>query len=132
MKFAQNNHPTLLFGPSTCLFGTWEYLLGFLLQLRKIFLGLDISSSLINQSFMDIEIYIRKKSYQTATDERYVANHLHLHFQDLLRCKQHYDLLDYSSQRSQEMSLVSPYPFQISMTLFPTFTKLTWKFYSRV
>ena len=24
MKLAQNNHPTLLFGPS-CLFGTWEY-----------------------------------------------------------------------------------------------------------
>ena len=24
MKFAQNNHPTRLFGP-TCLFGTWEY-----------------------------------------------------------------------------------------------------------
>ena len=24
MKFAQNNHPTLLFGPA-CLFGTWEY-----------------------------------------------------------------------------------------------------------
>ena len=24
MKFARNNHPTLLFGP-TCLFGTWEY-----------------------------------------------------------------------------------------------------------
>ena len=25
MKFAQNNHPTSLFGP-TILFGTWEYL----------------------------------------------------------------------------------------------------------
>ena len=25
MKFAQNNHPTFLFGP-ICLFGTWEYL----------------------------------------------------------------------------------------------------------
>ena len=25
MEFAQNNHPTLLFGP-TCLFGTLEYL----------------------------------------------------------------------------------------------------------
>ena len=24
MKFAQNNHPTFLFGP-TCLFGTWEW-----------------------------------------------------------------------------------------------------------
>ena len=28
MKFAQNNHPNRLFGP-TCLFGTWEYLLYF-------------------------------------------------------------------------------------------------------
>ena len=25
MKFAQNNHPTSLFGP-ICLFGTWEYI----------------------------------------------------------------------------------------------------------
>ena len=28
MKFAQNNHPARLFGP-TCLFGTWEYGISF-------------------------------------------------------------------------------------------------------
>ena len=43
MKFAKNNHPTLLFLP-TCLFGTWEYVYDFCV--------LQIDTEIVNKSFI--------------------------------------------------------------------------------
>ena len=43
MKFAQNNHPTRLFGP-TGLFGTWEYFIK-----GKIFAQNDKFSTFVSQ-----------------------------------------------------------------------------------
>ena len=48
MKFAQNNHPTRLFG-HTRLFGTWEYLMSFHFKKRRG--KADISFSKGNKNF---------------------------------------------------------------------------------
>ena len=52
MKFAQNIHPTRLFGP-TRLIGTWEYLLTWCIKYVLFFVKKTISTVLSNK-YIDI------------------------------------------------------------------------------